>query len=282
MKYLNLNMKPSLFLAKALLVIVVSTSLISCDAKSKDDDSNVTANVEVVVENKSPNNLVQELGVDEQAVTILKNSLDYLSKLNTFSVNVQSSLEDVMESGHRIDLQFVSTLTVNRPNKLHAERHGSFWNQILYFNGNEITLYNTSKKYFATETINGSIDDMFHFARDEFELQAPASDLIYSNSFSLLMYEVNGAVVIGTEVINNVECDHLLFSRPGVDFQIWVAKNGAPLPYKYVVTDTSTPELLAISLVFEDWNEKPKASEKLFKFNAPKDASQIAFIKGTK
>lgn len=268
MKYLNLNLKPSLFLVKMLLVVVVFT--------------NFTTNAQVVEDNKPTNNTTQAIAVDAEAVAILKKSLDYLSELNAFNVMVQSSLEDLTESGHRIDLQFASTLVVERPNKLRAERHGGLMNQVLYFDGNEMTLYNPVEKYFATETINGSIEDMFHYARDNFELQAPASDLIYNNSFSLLMYQVNGAVVIGTEVINNVECDHLLFSRPGVDFQIWVAKNGAPLPYKYIVTDTSTPQLLAISLVFEDWNEKPNSSEKLFNFNAPKDASQIAFIKGTK
>jgi hypothetical protein len=71
---------------------------------------------------------------------------------------------------------------------------------------------------------------------------------------------------------------HLLFSRPGVDFQVWVADSGKPLPYKYVVTDTTYPELLSISTVLSDWNVAPGLPESRFTFVPPQGAKPITFM----
>lgn len=260
-------MKKFILTLAMLLLVYVFTSFTGKPLESIKTDSSINTNLPI--------------GVESDASTILKKSLDYLGNLKSFSVKVQSSLEDITTSGHRIDLVVASSLTVNRPNKLHVERHGSLLNQLFYFNGKEISLYNPVQKVYATESIEGTIEEMFQSARENFGLEAPAADLMYANSFSLLMYEVNFTEVIGIEYINNVECYHLLFSRPGVDFQIWIAENGNPLPYKYVVTDTTTPELLSVSLTFSDWKENPTISDKLFSFSPPKDAQKISFIKAS-
>ena len=60
--------------------------------------------------------------------------------------------------------------------------------------------------------------------------------LVFNIFFGLVAY----GPMVGKAVIGGVKCDHLLFSRPGVDFQVRVAGSGQPLPMKYVVTDTAT------------------------------------------
>jgi len=80
-------------------------------------------------------------------------------------------------------------------------------------------------------------------------------------------------------MIDQVQCYHLLFSRPDVDFQIWIAANGPPLIYKYVVTDTDTPELLGVTTFMKNWNTSPAISEDLFNFNPPPGTQKIEFLK---
>lgn len=63
-----------------------------------------------------------------------------------------------------------------------------------------------------------------------------------------------------------------------VDFQIWIADDGHPLPYKYVVTDTSTPELLAFATVMRNWEINPKVIESMFNFQAPQGTYKIEFL----
>jgi len=216
--------------------------------------------------------------VDPEAVDIFRGAMEYLSNLQQFSVRAQSTMEDLHDSGHRIDFEVSSSVTVSRPDKIHIERHGLDLAQIFYFNGEYFTISNPSEKVYASESAPGTIEDMFHFARDTYGLSVPVSDLLYSDAFSLLMEDVNYAIVIGKEMIGEVQCDHLLFSRPGVDFQLWIADGGPPLVYKYVVTDTATPELLAYTTVMRNWNLAPAVSEDLFEFIPSQGTERIIIL----
>jgi len=221
----------------------------------------------------------QTQSISPAAKELLRVAMDYLSKLNQFSVEAQSTYEDLLESGHRVDFELSSSVTISRPDKLHSERHGISINQLFYYNGKDLTLYNPYDKVYATESAPGTIEEMFHFARDNFGIGAPVADILYDNAYALLMYEVDYAEVIGIEMIGTVRCNHLLFSRPGVDFQIWVAAKGAPLPYKYVVTDTATPELLSVTTYMSNWNTSPAISDDLFSFTPPQGTQKIEFLK---
>jgi len=225
---------------------------------------------------KSPAPIEDKL--DPEAIDIFRGAMDFLSELKEFSVQAQSTLEELSNSGHRIDLEIAASVTVSRPDKIHIERHGLGFGQKFYYNGRTLTLFNPAEKVYASEAAPGTIEDMFHFARDTYEISVPASDLLYKNSFTLLMQEVTCALHIGKEMIGEVQCHHLLFSRPGVDFQIWIADSGPPLIYKYVVTDTATPELLAFATVMRKWNLAPAVSETLFEFTPPPGAEKIIFL----
>lgn len=216
--------------------------------------------------------------IDPQANQILRKMCDYLGNLQQFGVHTQNTLEDELDSGHRIDLDVSAGVIISRPNKLLAERKGDLIDQSFFYNGESLTLYNPSDKVYATEPAPGTIEEMLDMARDSLGLIVPVADLVYRNAYTLLVQDVTLAVVIGKSVISGVTCDHLLFSRPGVDFQVWVADSGPPLPYKYVVTDTGTLERLSISTVMSDWNVTPSVVDNQFSFVPPKEAKLIQFI----
>ena len=226
----------------------------------------------------SPSVRAETPAVDPAAVQILKRMTDYLGALKQFSVKTQNTIEDLTDSGHRVDYDVSATVTVSRPNKLKAQRKGDLIDQTFYYNGKTLTLYNPSDKVYATEPAPGTIDGMLGFARSSLGLVIPAADLIYRNNFKLLMQDVTLAVVVGKESINGVQCDHLLFSRPGVDFQVCVAESGKPLPYKYVVTDTSTCALISISTVMRDWDAAPGVDDVSFNFVPPEGVKRISFM----
>jgi len=231
----------------------------------------LAATVSTVVQAQAP-------AVDPAATRTLKRMTDYLGGLQKFSVHTRNTLEDELESGHRIDIDVSASVLVSRPNKLFAERKGDLIDQVFYYNGKTLTLYNPSDKVYATESAPGTIEETLDFARESLGLTVPVADLVYRNAFPLLMQDVNLAVVVGKAVIGGVKCDHLLFSRPGVDFQVWVADSGNPLPYKYVVTDTGTPAQLSISTVMSDWNVAPTATDSRFTFVPPPGTKQISFL----
>lgn len=216
--------------------------------------------------------------VDPAATKILKKMTDYLGGLKAFSVHTQNTIEDLLAPGERVDIDVSANVTIKRPNMLHTDRRGDLVSQDFFYNGKTLTLYDPTKKVYATEpappTLAGAID----YARNTLGLVVPAADLVYPNAYELLMQDVNSAQVIGKSMINGVRCDHLLFRRPGVDFQVWVSDGKQPLPRKYVVTDTGTVELLSVTMVMSDWKTAPTVADAMFNFVPPKGTQSIAFM----
>ena len=217
-------------------------------------------------------------GVDPAAVEILKRMTEYVSKLQQFSVHTDTTLEEYLDSGQRVDLSVAARVSVRRPDKLRAERLGEQTAQEFYYDGKTLTLYNPSDGVYATSAAPGTIEELLDYTRESLGLIIPASDLMYRNAFEFMMLDVTSATVVGKAMIEGAACDHLAFRRPGVDFQVWVAAGDKPLPCKYVITDTGDPAYVSTVTVMSDWNLDPSLPDDAFKFEAPDGARSIDFM----
>lgn len=222
---------------------------------------------------------LQAAGVDPAATQTLKRMTDYLGSLQQFSVHTENTLEDLLDSGQRIDIDVSADVSISRPSRLLAARKGEQVSQVFYYDGKNLTLYDPDAKVYATEPAPGTIEGMLDFARESLGLIVPVADLVYPNAYSLLMEGVTSATVVGKSVIGGATCDHLAFSRPDVDFQVWVASDGQPLPCKYVVTDTATPARLSVTTVMSEWTTETVVEEASFTFVTPDGVSQITFMR---
>ena len=222
--------------------------------------------------------LAQTPAVDPAAVQVLKRMTDFLDGLQQFSVNTHSMIEELHVSGHRVDRDLAASVTVKRPNKLLAVRTGGLMDQRFFYDGRTLTLYNSTEKVYATKEAPATIEKMIDFARETVGILLPSADLLYRNAFPLLMQDVTLAVVVGKTAVGGVKYDHLLFSRPGVDFQVWIAEGKKPWPARYIVTETGTPALLSITTVLRDWNQAPAVDDARFNFVPPKGAQAISFM----
>lgn len=218
--------------------------------------------------------------IDPNAVQILREMTTFMSNLQQFSVHTQNTIEDRLGSGQRVDFDVSSKVVVRRPNKIYAERFGPGVRASFYYNGETLTLDTKthSEHYYATMPVPGTIEELLDFARENLGMVIPVSDLVYGNSYAILMQNVVSASPAGITKIGNMSCYHLIFRRTDVDFQIWVADSGPPLPCKFVVTDTSTPELISTAAVMSNWNLEPNADEALFHFTPPEGAQATEFI----
>jgi len=222
--------------------------------------------------------LAQPDGIDPQATKLLKASTDFLAAQKRFNVETRSSLEVVLNSGQKIQFDHVATLSVERPNKLRADRRGDLVDQTFYYDGKSLTLQNPADKVFATVAAPGTVEGMLDFARDKLDVVAPAGDLLYQNAYDVMMQDVTAAFVVGKAVVEGVRCDHLAFRNPGVDWQLWIQEGAQPLPRKLVITSTDVPAAPQFAVVMTKWNLAPTFGAGFFDFTAPKDARRIDFL----
>lgn len=216
--------------------------------------------------------------VDPAAVRILEEMTDHLDGLIRFSVKTRSTIEELHASGHTVDYDVEANVTVARPSRLKAERVGGLMNQAFYYDGKTLTLYSPVANVYAVEPAPGTVEETINFARETIGVLLPAADLVYREAFPHLVKDLTLAVIVGKAIVGGVRCDHLLFSRPGVDFQIWVEEGQDRWPRKSAATETDTPERLSIATFLSDWNLNPAADEALFRFVPPQGASATRFI----
>jgi hypothetical protein len=222
--------------------------------------------------------LAQPAGIDPQATKLLKASTDFLASQQRFSVEVRNSLEVVLTSGQKIQFDHTGQMSVQRPNKLRADRAGDLTAQSFFYDGKTLTLFNPAGKYFATVAAPGTLEEMLDMARTKLDIVAPAGDLVFKNAYDILMTDVTQGFVVGKSMVEGVRTDHLAFRAPLVDWQIWIQEGKEPLPRKLVITTRDQPGAPQFSVVITKWNLKPSFNAKTFSFSPPEGARKVEFV----
>jgi hypothetical protein len=216
--------------------------------------------------------------LDQTAVDRLRTSLNYLAGMEVFALEAHASLEVVLLSGQKIQFDSSNRLTVQRPNRLHAERMGDLVKQEFFYDGRRLTLHQIDAGLYATVPAPDTIEGMLDFARDYLDIVAPAGDLLYADAFDILMDGVHTGFSVGQSEVAGVACEHLAFSAPGTDFQIWIQQGDRPLPRKLVITSRDVVNAPQFSVVLDAWDQTPDLSDELFDFDPPEDAVGIDFM----
>ncbi len=223
--------------------------------------------------------LSQPAGISPKAEELLKASTDFLASQQQFSLDTSSSIEVVIASGQKLQFDHTASLSVQRPNKLRAERTGDLVDQVFYYDGTSLTLHNPSGNYYATLPAPGSLEEMLDFAREKLDIVAPASDLLYKDAYAILTQDVTSGFVVGKGVVDGVRCDHLAFRAPHVDWQIWIEEGAHPLPRKLVITTRDKASAPQFSVFMSNWNLAPKLTDEMFSFQPPRCPNKVEFLR---
>jgi hypothetical protein len=184
--------------------------------------------------------------------------------------------EIVDRAGQKLQFSASGTLAIERPGKLHITRQGAFVDGELTFNGKTISLYGKDANIYAQiESPGPTINEAIEEVRAATGIDAAGADLILSDAYSSMTAGVEKGVHVGIGYVGGVECDHLAFRDPTVDWQIWIQKGEKPLPMKYVITTkwvTGAPQYM---IRFRNWNVDPKLESKMFEFSPGAGAKKI-------
>ncbi|MGB5161575.1 MAG: DUF2092 domain-containing protein [Thermoanaerobaculia bacterium] len=217
--------------------------------------------------------------IEPEAKQILKRMTDYLGGLESFSLETDNMLEDVLVSGQKIQYDFTANVQIQRPNRVRVERTGDELQQLFVYDGATLAMYNPDDGYFAKTAAPDNIDDLLHFARDTLDIVPPTGDMVFTNAFDLLMAGVTEGFVVGKSVVGGVSCDHLAFRTPVVDWQIWIADGDQPLPHKYVLTTMDDPAHPQYLVLMSNWNVAPEFDDAMFQLAKPEGAKEIEFLR---
>jgi hypothetical protein len=205
---------------------------------------------------------------------------DFLGKLRAFTVHAETSTDEILLQGAKIQYQGWFDMTVRWPDRLRVtfQRDGGN-QQEFFYDGSSLTVWIKARNVWASVPAPGSIPDLIEMMHQKYALAMPLQDLLLDAAKKQILKAVVAGVVIGPSRLMGVECEHLAFHQKDVDWQIWIAKGDQPLPRKYLITTTGEASEPQHS-EFLTWDLSPKIDDAMFTFVPPAGAGRIVFAEG--
>jgi hypothetical protein len=215
--------------------------------------------------------------MEQAALDKLKAMSDTLGAAKALSYHSRSTVEVVGKTGQFLTHFLESDISLERPNKLRANIGGELPHFQFYYDGANVSAWDPQKNFYATASAPKTIDEMLPFVVQKTGIEFPSGDFLIGNPYAELTRDLSTAMVVGTTKINGLSCDHLAFTAPTANWEIWIQSGEKALPCRVAVTYKTAENLPRFHIEFFDWNLKPKLAAGQFAFKAPAGAKQIEF-----
>ena len=217
--------------------------------------------------------------IEPKAEQLLRKMTAQLSTLKSFQFDADHATEIVTKDGQKIQLLAKSRVEVQRPDKMRSDRTGPLADVGFYYDGKNVTIFGKRKNMYAVAEAPKTLDKAIDVARTELDLDAPAADLLYRDSYPTLMEDVVSGTYLGLEEVGDRACHHLAFRGNETDWQIWIEDGEKALPCRYLITSKKVKESPQFLVEFSDWKLDEKFPADTFVFTPPKDAQKIDFLR---
>jgi hypothetical protein len=122
-----------------------------------------------------------------------------------------------------------------------------------------------------------TLDKMLDAMHERYGVATPLADFLYSSPSSAFLADTTTGGWVGQEAVDGQMSDHLSFKDKGVDWELWVASTGDPLPRKgrAVFADG---KIRKVEVNFTGWSFAPAIAAERFTPKVPADYEGIAVI----
>ena len=213
--------------------------------------------------------------VDPAVLTALEKMGAYLNTLQRFEVRSKNTIDEVLESGQKLQFAGSSHLRVQRPNRLWAELDSDRKTREFFYDGKNFTIYGPRNNFYATFPAPATLREVVQLAEEKYGIVLPLGDLFRWGKDPVRREAIRGAAYVGPARIGGTPCDQFAIREDGFDWQVWIQKGDSPLPRKLVITTTEEEAQPQYTSVL-DWNLAPALNDKMFTFEPPPDSYRIA------
>ena len=209
---------------------------------------------------------------------ILRSSLALLGQAKHIRVHALVMNDEVIATGQKLQRTFDSTIEVRRPDGLRIDSVADRYRRDIRYDGKMLVVYDPDKKLYGSFDAPQTIDATIAKARDQFGIDLPLGHLFAEGAYELLSTKTFTATYVGLHRVEGTPCHHLAFSNDNVDWQIWIAAEGAALPRRIVIDYKNRPGRPEYIALLSDWNLKAEFSATEFSFTPPAGAEKIDFL----
>jgi hypothetical protein len=199
-------------------------------------------------------------------------------RANDFSFQVRTIRVYAEPNGPPLHIFHTLKVTVHRPNEMLVDVTGDDGSSKLAFDGKTVVVYSAAhNKYASIPVPEGTIEGMLKEAVGRLGVDFPLADFLSEAPNKAFLTGVTSGGVVDTVTIDGAPYDHLYFFQPpGIELELWVAKDEKSLPRRLIVTYRSLPGEPNFIALFSDWNFDVHPTDADFAFQPPAGAEQVA------
>ena len=150
-----------------------------------------------------------------------------------------------------------------------------------FYDGKTVTVYAPALKYYSVFPASDTIAKTIEEAESTYGVEVPLADLFYLGTKGSKADASNiiSAFYVSDSTINGMVCAHYAYRTATANFQVWIPKEGEPLPCKIVrdiPDDPARPQYTAVLT----WKPDETFAEDVFTFTPPEDAKKIEMVGG--
>ena len=201
-----------------------------------------------------------------------------LSAAKALTFRTSNTVEVPAKTGQYITLFANSEVALERPNKLRARVTGEVPNFDFTYDGSTIAAFAPNNNVYSISKAPDTVDAMLPFIEKASGIRFASADLLFSDPYAVLTKGLSSAVVVGSDTVQGVPCEHLAFRAPGTNWEIWIESGARALPRRLVITYTNVTNFPRSLVEFSHWNLHPWLTDSAFDFKKPAGAKEIAFL----
>ena len=220
--------------------------------------------------------------INDKAVERLNAMGAHLRSLKAFTVNADVTVEEVLDSGQKVENALTVEIAARMPDKLRVTTTSAERSRKIYYDGKSVTIFGEKLGYYGSFPAPATIAQTVDVAAKKYGLEVPLADLFLMGTDKFDTKSITEAIYVGPQMIGGVLCDQLAFRQPGVDWQICIERGKAPLPRKLVVTGTDGDAAQPVRRSILTWKAGSAPEAAAFTFVPPKGATRIAVKEAAK
>jgi len=200
-----------------------------------------------------------------------------LGSAPSLSVTTREVRDQVKMSGVAQVVNLTRDSIIRRPDRFYFKTSGDVQNEGWY-DGVGLTVALHTEKVFAQARMPETVDKVLDSMYERYGVPTPVGDFFYSSPLKALLADSTTGGWVGREAVDGQQADHLAFKDKGVNWDVWVAATGDPVPFKFRAEFTENKRLRKIDLAFSNWNFAPAIADDRFTPKVPADYEGIAMV----
>ena len=214
--------------------------------------------------------------IDPRADAVLKQMGETLKNASSFRFKAVIFEDQVLSTGLKVQYDKSGVVTVQRPDKLRVEFSKRGDDRIFVYDGRNVTLAAHKRKLYASMAAPPTLDAMFDMLDQKMGMTMLLADFLFSDPYKVLTENALAGTYLGKTTILGLSVHHMIFSHPGLDWQIWVEDGKRAVPRRILLTyvdEEDDPQYVA---TMSDWDFSPLIARDAFMYTPPAGAEEIS------